>query len=354
MSFCLSLPPETAVQGKTSLIGHTLADLQALVQTMDEPAFRADQLHQWLYVRCARSWDEMTNLKKTFRARLAETFQIGQLDIATRQVSRDGTIKYLFRLADGNVVESVLMYFEERGTYALCISTQVGCAVNCSFCATAKLGFIRQLTAGEIAEQYLFTQADSGQEIRNIVFMGQGEPLLNYDALIQAVQLLNQSAEVGMRHITVSTSGIVPRIYDLAAENLQLTLAVSLHAPNDTLRESIMPINKRWPLADLMAALRHYVCHTGKRLTIEYILLADCNDQPEHAHELNRLLEGLKCNVNLIPYNPVAACDQFKRPSNNAIHRFRNIIGTSGKKVTIRVERGADIDAACGQLANKQ
>ena len=268
-------------------------------------------------------------------------------------MSQDGTTKYLFRLPDGKVVESVLMYFEERGTYAICLSTQVGCAVNCSFCATAKLGFMRNLTISEIVEQYVYVQHDSEKEVRNLVFMGQGEPLLNYDNLLSATQLLNRSAEVGMRHITISTSGIVPRIYDLANEDLQLTLAVSLHAPDDAIRESIMPINKKWPLAELMPALHHYVSSTGKRLTIEYILLQGVNDSIEHASLLGELLQDLKCNVNLIPYNPIGDAYGFKRPSNNAVHRFKDVLQTYGKKVTIRVERGTDIAAACGQLANK-
>ncbi len=337
-----------------ALLGKSLEDLRALVKEMGQPAFRADQLHHWLYVRGVRDYDGMTNLKKEFRAQLAERFRIGQLEIAEKQVSADGTLKYLFRLPDGKVVESVLMYFEERGTYAVCLSTQVGCAVNCGFCATAKLGFLRQLSVAEIVEQYMYVQSDSGKEVRNIVFMGQGEPLLNYDNTLGAIRILNKSAEVGMRHITISTSGIVPRIYDLAQEDLQLTLAISLHAPDNDTRTAIMPLNKKYPLEVLMPALHDYVNTTGKRLTIEYILLEGVNDQPSHAHALGRLLKGLKCNVNLIPYNPIGDCYGYKRPSNNAIHRFKDIVYQQyGKKVTVRVERGVDIAAACGQLANK-
>lgn len=348
-----SLPSCGDAQPSEVLLGKSLDELRALVLEMDEPSFRADQLHHWLYVRCVREYDQMMNLKKTFRAKLAERFQVGSLRIAEKQVSQDGTIKYLFRLPDGRVVESVLMYFEERGTYAVCLSTQVGCAVNCGFCATAKLGFTRNLSVAEIVEQYVYVQSDSGQEVRNIVFMGQGEPLLNYDNLIQAIHILNKSAEVGMRHITISTSGIVPRIYDLAKEDLQLTLAISLHAPNDETRESFMPINRKWPLAELMPALHHYVTSTGKRLTVEYILLAGINDQRAHAEELGQILTGLKCNVNLIPYNPIGDGYGYERPSGNAIHRFKDIVLSYGKKVTVRVERGVDIAAACGQLANK-
>jgi 23S rRNA (adenine2503-C2)-methyltransferase len=335
------------------LLGKSMDELRALVREMEEPAFRAEQLHQWIYVHCVRDFEQMTNLKKTFRDKLAARYQVGSLQVAEKQVSQDGTTKYLFRLPDGKVVESVLMYFEERGTYAVCLSTQVGCAVNCDFCATGKLGFKRNLSVSEIVEQYVYVQSDSGKEVRNIVYMGQGEPMLNYDNLIAATHILNKSAEVGMRHITISTSGIVPRIYDLANEDLQLTLAISLHAPDNATREAIMPINRKWPLEELMPALHHYVGSTGKRLTIEYILLAGVNDQPSHAHDLGKLLQGLKCNINLIPYNPIGDGYGYKRPSGNAIHRFKDVLNTYGKKVTVRVERGVDIAAACGQLANK-
>lgn len=358
MNAVLQNPPNTSNQPnpfavKEPLIGKSLDELRALVKEQGEPSFRAEQLHQWLYVKCVRLFDEMTNLKKTFRDKLAERFQIGSLIIDQKEASQDGTVKYLFRLPDGKVVESVLMYFEERGTYAMCLSTQVGCAVNCGFCATAKLGFMRNLSVSEIVEQYVYVQADSGKEVRNIVFMGQGEPMLNYDNLMRSIEILNRSAEVGMRHITISTSGIVPRIYDLAKQDMQLTLAISLHAPDNATREAIMPINRKWPLEELMPALHHYVDTTNKRLTIEYILLAGINDQPSHAHELGKLLQGLKCNVNLIPYNPIGDSYGYKRPSNNAIHRFREALSSYGKKVTVRVERGVDIAAACGQLANK-
>lgn len=345
--------PHIASNQREPLIGKSLAELRQLVTEMEEPAFRAEQLHNWLYVRCVRDLEQMTNLKKSFRDKLAERYTVGSLVVDEKQESQDGTVKYLFRLPDGKVVESVLMFFEDRGTYAVCLSTQVGCAVNCDFCATGKLGFMRNLSVSEIVEQYIHVQADSGKEVRNIVFMGQGEPMLNYDNLMQSVEILNKSAEVGMRHITISTSGIVPRIYDLAQADLQLTLAISLHAPDNATREAIMPLNKKWPLETLMPALHHYVGTTNKRLTIEYILLAGLNDQPEQAHALGKLLQKLKCNINLIPYNPIGDGYGYKRPSRNAIYRFMDVLRTYGKKVTVRVERGVDIAAACGQLANK-
>ncbi len=348
------LEPLAPTQHLPPLIGKSMEELRALVTEMGEPAFRAEQLHHWLYVHCVRDWEQMTNLKRSFREKLAAQYQVGSLTIAEKQVSADGTTKYLFRLPDGKVVESVLMYFEERGTYAICLSTQVGCAVNCGFCATGKLGFMRNLSVAEIVEQYVYVQADSQKEVRNIVFMGQGEPLLNYDNLIPAIRILNKSAEVGIRHITVSTSGIVPRIEDLAREDLQLTLAISLHAPDNETRTDIMPLNKKYPLEVLMPALHHYAASTGRRLTVEYVLLAGVNDSVEQANALGKLLQGLKCNVNLIPYNPIGDCYGYKRPSNNAVHRFREALSAYGKKVTVRVERGVDIAAACGQLANKQ
>lgn len=320
---------------------------------MGEPRFRAQQLHSWIYVHCARDFDSMTNLSKAFRQKLAETYRVGQLSIADKQVSTDGTCKYLFRLVDDHVVESVLMYFEERGVYSVCLSTQVGCAVNCDFCATGKLGFKRQLTTSEIVEQLLYVIHDSKAEVRNIVFMGQGEPLLNYDHTIEAIELINRSAEIGMRHITLSTSGIVPGIERLAEEDLQLTLAVSLHAPDNETRNKIMPINRKYPLEVLMPVLRDYFKRTHRRITIEYVMLADINDSEAHAYELISLLKGLNCNVNLIPYNPIGAEYGYKRPSRERIGRFRDIVFDKGNvKTTVRVERGVDIAAACGQLAN--
>jgi 23S rRNA (adenine2503-C2)-methyltransferase len=234
--------------------------------------------------------------------------------------------------------------------------------MNCSFCATGKLGLKRHLNAGEIVEQYVRVQADSGQEIRNVVYMGQGEPLHNYDNTLKSIKLLNEGCEVGMRRITVSTSGMVDHIQKLATEELPLTLALSLHAPNNAIRERIMPINKRWPLETLIPALENYLASTNRRLTMEYIMIDGLNDQPAHAHELGKLVKHLKCNINLIPYNPIAPdllqgspeALQYRRSKNAAIKVFMHILlNDYHKKVTVRLERGADIDAACGQLANK-
>lgn len=338
---------------KRSLVGMSLADLRTLAHTLGEPTFRADQLHHWLYVHGAREFDAMTNLAKSFRQRLAQTHTVGCLMLADRQTSADGTVKYLFRLHDGQTVESVLMRFADRDSLSACLSTQVGCAVGCRFCATGALGFRRQLTPGEMVDQYLAVQHDAGQEVRNVVLMGQGEPLFNVEATLAAIELLNRSAQVGMRHITLSTSGVAPQILALAERQWQLVLAVSLHAPDNALRNQLVPINQKWPLEVLMPTLHQYVAHTGRRLTIEYVMLDGVNDAPEQARQLARLLTGLKCNVNLIPYNPTGPDSRYQRSSRRAIDTFARIVGDSGKKVTVRLERGVDIAAACGQLANR-
>ncbi len=346
-------PLQDAEKNKKPLVGKTLEELRALIKLMGEPAFRADQLHHWMYVKNARTFEGMTNLAQSFRDKLAQQFVVGCFDLAEKQVSADGTRKYLFRLSDGQLIESVLMYFKDRDGYSVCISSQVGCAVDCSFCATGKLGFKRNLTVPEIVDQYLYVQADLGQDVRNVVFMGQGEPLLNYDNLLSAIKILNQSAEVGMRHITISTSGIVPKINQLAEEKTQLVLALSLHAPDNETRSPFMPINEKWPVEVLMQSLHDYIRQCGRRVTIEYILLAGINDSKEHAHKLGLLTRSLKCNINLIPYNPIGEDYDFKRPSMMAIDVFKTELSRYGKKVTLRMERGTDIDAACGQLANQ-
>jgi 23S rRNA (adenine2503-C2)-methyltransferase len=354
----LANAPEPFSSNKPSLIGMTQTQLRAVASEFGSPAFRGDQLHHWLYVLNERNPDNMTNLSKSFREQVFAHYQVGCLEKVSRQNSKDGTIKYLFRLNDGEVVESVLMAFQNRGTYSICLSTQVGCAMNCSFCATGKLGFTRHLTVAEIVDQYLFVQADSQQEIRNVVLMGQGEPLHNYDNTLAALRILNESAEVGMRRITLSTSGIVPDIDRLAKEELPLTLAVSLHAPTNEIRSQIMPINKKYPLEALMPSLHRYMEASGRRLTIEYLMIDGLNDSPDHADQLGRLLKGLRANVNLIPYNPISKSlpnvPSYRRPSRERVFHFSERLTSHGKKVTVRLERGVDIDAACGQLANRQ
>jgi 23S rRNA (adenine2503-C2)-methyltransferase len=339
---------------KPILIGKSLTDMESMMKQLGEPAFRGRQLHSWVYVHAANDFDDMTSLGKGLRTQLKEKYQVGQLKLADKQVSRDGTIKYLFELSDGQLIESVMMPFQHRDSTSICLSTQVGCAVNCGFCATGKLGLKRNLTAAEMVEQLLFVTRDSGKDIKNLVFMGQGEPLHNYDEFIKALHLINQSAELGMRHMTVSTAGLVPQILKLADEGLQMTLAVSLHAPDDETRNRFMPINQRYPIKELMKALYVYYEKTRRRITVEYILLAGLNDTEQHAKALGKLLKDLHCNINLIPYNPIGAEYGFKRPQRVDSVRFKRTLEANTRhKVTIRLERGADIDAACGQLANK-
>lgn len=348
-----SVCAQAAPSGLPPLIGLNLSDLEAIMAQWGESPFRARQIHSWIYVHHARSFETMTNLSKALRDRLSATYSIGQLTLAHKQVSQDGTAKYLFKLHDGQLVESVLMPFQERDSHSICVSTQVGCAVNCDFCATGKLGLKRHLTAAEIVEQLLYVSHDSGQTINNLVFMGQGEPLHNYEEVLAAIRLINQSAEMGMRHMTLSTAGLVPQILKLAEEKLQLTLAVSLHAPDDETRNRFMPINKKYPLAELMAALQQYYDSTQRRITIEYILLAGVNDQEHHARKLATLLRHLHCNINLIPFNPIHNSG-YRRPARTDVVRFKNTLEQHSRhKVTIRIERGADIDAACGQLSNR-
>ena len=267
-------------------------------------------------------------------------------------MSSDGTQKFLFDILDGNAIESVLMKYHHGNT--ICVSSQVGCKMGCKFCASTGIKFVRSLSAGEIVEQVLAVERESGEKISNIVFMGIGEPLDNYDNVIHAIRILNnpKGLNIGARHISVSTSGIVPRIYDLAKENIQCTLSVSLHATNNEKRSQMMPINKKYPIGVLIKSLKDFVNKTKNRVTIEYTLIGENNDSLADAKELSLLIKDLKCNVNLIIYNPVLG-DKYKRPQKINIQKFKYILEQSGKKVTIRLERGADIDAACGQLSGK-
>lgn len=334
---------------KFVLSGKTLSELETFIEELDEPKFRAKQLHYWLYTKSASSFDEMTNLAKSLRLKLAEVAVISDITIAQKQVSTDGTLKYLLQYPDGNTVETVLMQFDNRPNLTACVSSQVGCAVNCSFCATGQRGFIRNLTAAEIFDQILTIQRDSGKTVTNVVYMGQGEPLLNYDEVIKSVKLLNTELEIGMRRITLSTSGIVPGIYRLLEENRQLCVALSLHAPNHELREQLIPIEKKYHITEVINALKTLTQKTGKRVTIEYTIIEGLNDKPEHAKQIIELLKGLTYNMNLIPYNPVGNVP-YKKPSTNRVNKFRDFLMSSDKKVTVRLERGADIQAACGQL----
>ena len=334
------------------LSGLKLEEIENLMNEMNATKFRAKQIHNWIYSKSVSSIDEMTNLSKDFREELKQKAIITETKIKVKQVSSDGTIKYLIEYPDGECVETVLMRFDNRANLTACVSSQVGCAVNCSFCATGKRGFIRNLNYKEIIEQVLTIQRDTGLKITNVVFMGQGEPLLNLDNVLKALQIFNDDFQIGARRITISTSGIIPKINELAEKELQSTLAISLHAPNHKLRAELMPIENKYNIEELKKSLLNYVNKTGRRITVEYILIHGFNDTIESAKELAFLLKDLKCNINLIPYNNVNDT-KYKKSSNNDIMRFKYLLEHSGKKVTVRLERGADIDAACGQLSGK-
>lgn len=335
-----------------NLSGLTLKEIEQITDELGATKFRARQIHNWIYLKSVKEIDEMTDLSKKFRDELKTVAQVTNIKIKVKQVSTDGTIKYLLEFPDGECVETVLMRFDNRANLTACVSSQVGCAVNCSFCATGKRGFIRNLTYKEIIEQVLTIQRDTGLKVTNVVFMGQGEPLLNLDNVLKAMKMFNESFQIGARRLTVSTSGIIPQIKKLADLDMQSTLALSLHASNHEVRKQLMQIENKYPMDELHKALKYYVEKTGRRITIEYLLIKDLNDTITSAKQLAAYLKDIKCNINLIPYNPTAKND-YKRPSNNSIMKFKYLMEHSGKKVTVRLERGGDIDAACGQLSGK-
>ncbi len=334
------------------LAGLSLEEIELITNDLGASKYRAKQIHNWIYTKSVYDFDEMTDLAKDFRQTLKENFLVTDTKVVSKQISSDGTIKYLIEYPDGERVETVLMRFDNRANLTACVSSQVGCAVNCSFCATGKQGFKRNLNYKEIIEQVLTIQRDTKLKVTNIVFMGQGEPLLNLDNVLKALEIFNNDFRIGARRITISTSGIIPQINKLADLNMQSTLAISLHAANHRLREQIMPIEKKYPIDELKKALVNYVEKTGNRVTIEYILIHKLNDTFESAKELAFFLKDIKCNVNLIPYNPVTETG-YRKPVKNDIMKFKYVLEHSGKKVTVRLERGADIDAACGQLSGK-
>ncbi|MFZ5632919.1 MAG: 23S rRNA (adenine(2503)-C(2))-methyltransferase RlmN [Bacillota bacterium] len=331
----------------------TLPELEEFFQDIGEPRYRARQVADWIFRKGAHSFDDMTNLPALLRNRLAGMCTPGRAEIINKQISsRGGAVKYLFRLADGQAVESVLMKYSYG--QSVCISTQVGCRMACAFCASTLGGRVRNLSAGEMYDQVLAARGDSGQRVSHIVLMGSGEPLDNYDNTVKFIK--NVSAgyglNIGFRHITLSTCGVEPRIRQLAGEGMPITLAISLHAPDNDLRDRLVPLNRKYPLAALMEACRYYSGRTGRRITFEYILLAGINDSPGQAGTLARLVGGIPCHVNLIPFNPVRE-REFKRPSPGAVQRFKAVLEKAGIETTVRRELGTDIDAACGQLRRK-
>lgn len=328
------------------------AELKETFAAIGEPGFRAGQVFSWLS-RGARSFDEMTNLSKPLRQKLDEAYRICTPAVVKKQTdSKDGTIKYLWRLEDGNCVETVLMRYHHGNT--VCISSEVGCPMGCAFCASTIGGLVRRLTAGEMLDEVLFTQLDSGLEVSNIVLMGIGEPLDNYDAVLQFLKLVNspKGLNIGMRHISLSTCGIVPRIYELAEQKLQLTLSVSLHAPDDEIRSRIMPVNRRWNLSELMPACRDYFEKTGRRISFEYAMIRGLNDTPQMAAKLLCLLDGMQAHVNLIPLNRVEESPLIPS-TRQAVAAFQAALEQGGVSCTVRRTLGSEIDASCGQLRRR-
>lgn len=330
---------------------------------LKEKAFRGSQVFSWVQAKGVQSWEEMNNLGRELQHKLARNFSLFPLKLLLERVSLDGTRKYLWELADGRRIESVLLFHGgdiTRKRTTLCLSTQVGCPMDCSFCATGKLGFARNLTAGEIVSQVLditFFLRESEEfgdkefKINNLVYMGMGEPLLNLPAVLKSIKLLNHEAgqKIGMRRITISTCGLVPQIEQLALEELDIVLAISLHAPNNELRNKIMPVNKQYPLGELMKACRSYIDKTGRRLTFEYALVRGFNDSMREAVQLADLLKGMKVNVNVIPINSTSN-NQYRKPFPGDIKKFVDALSEKGIDAVIREEKGSDIEAACGQL----
>ncbi len=332
------------------LLGKSLEELTDWVKQQGQPAYRGKQLHQWLYQKGARSLHEITVFPKQWREQLEEQ-PIGRSTITHRSIAPDQTRKYLLRLHDGEVIETVGIPTAKRLT--VCVSSQVGCPMKCDFCATGKGGFTRNLQAHEIVDQVLTVAEDFQQRVSHVVFMGMGEPLLNTEEVVKAVKLLNQDVGIGQRSLTVSTVGVPQQIPKLAAEKLQITLAISLHASNQPLREQLIPSGGGYPLSDILADCRDYVEQTHRRVTFEYILLAGVNDTPDHAQELVQLLRGFQTHVNLIPYNPISEVD-YQRPNEKRIQAFQSVLEEAKIAVSVRYSRGLEADAACGQLRANQ
>ena len=335
-----------------NLNSQTLPELAGIFKELGQPQFRAKQVYTWLH-KGVRSYDEMTNLPKALRETLEERYPICPPEVVRRQESqRDGTIKYLWRLSDGNCVETVLMRYHYGNT--VCISTEVGCRMGCAFCASTLGGLVRRLEPQEMLDQVLFTQVDSGLPISHIVLMGIGEPLDNFDNVMRFLELVNspEGMNISMRHISLSTCGLVPKIDELAQKKLQLTLSISLHAPNNEIRNRIMPVNKAYPIEQLLDACRRYYQATSRRISFEYAMIRGVNDSPENARELLERMKGLPAHFNLIPLNHVE--ESPLQPSTRAsVAAFQKILEDGGIPTTVRRTLGGDIDASCGQLRRK-
>lgn len=331
---------------------YNLDELKQELISLCEKPYRAEQIFKWLYIDKVIEFDEMTNLSLELREKLKQNYTMCNFKILKKQEAQDGTKKYLFDVLDGNAIETVLMEYHHGKT--ICVSSQIGCKMGCKFCASTGIAFIRNLEPGEIVEQILAVEQDIGEHISNIVFMGIGEPFDNYDNVMQAIHIINnqKGLNIGARHISISTSGIVPKIYEFADEKLQCTLSISLHATNNQKRSEMMPVNNAYPLEELMKACKEYIKKTNKRISFEYALAKDNNDNLEDAKALVKLLSGMLCHVNLIPINKIEN-GKFTKSSNENIIKFRDYLNEHGIVATIRRELGSDIDAACGQLRRK-
>lgn len=331
---------------------YNLDELKEELKKIGEKTFRAEQIFKWIYESRVSSFDEMTNLSLELREKLKENYTIKQFNILKKQVASDGTKKYLFDVLDGNAIETVLMEYHHG--YSICVSSQIGCKMGCKFCASTGIPFIRNLSTGEIVEQIMAVERDENIRISNIVFMGIGEPLDNYDNVVGAIRIINnpKGLNIGARHISISTSGLVPKIYKLAEENIQCTLSISLHATTNEQRSQMMPVNDAYRLEELLQACRDYIEKTHRRISFEYALAKENNDNLEDAKRLVKLLKGMICHVNLIPINKIEN-GAYMKSSNENIMKFRDYLNDHGIVATIRRELGSDIDAACGQLRRK-
>ena len=350
----------TNATSKTNLLGLTQQKLEAFFEQLGENRFRAGQIMKWIHHYGVDNFDEMTNVGKALREKLKACAEIRGPEVVSEDISRDGTRKWVVRVASGSCVETV--YIPQNGRGTLCVSSQAGCALDCSFCSTGKQGFNSDLTVAEIIGQVWIANKSFGsvpatvdRSVTNVVMMGMGEPLLNFDNVVDSMQLMMDDMGYGIskRKVTLSTSGVVPMIEKLG-EITDVALALSLHAPNNELRSQLVPLNKKYPLEVLLPACKKYIAGLGEKrsLTIEYTLLKDVNDRPEHAAEMIELLRDIPCKINLIPFNPFPHSG-YERPSNNAIRRFQDMLHQAGYNVTVRTTRGEDIDAACGQLVGQ-
>lgn len=337
---------------------YNLEELKQELINLGEKPFRAEQIFKWIYQEKVTAFDEMTNISLELREKLKQNYTFQTFKVIKKQVASDGTVKYLFDLLDGNAIETVLMSYHHG--YSICVSSQIGCKMGCKFCASTGIAFVRSLTSGEIVEQLLAVERDQNSKnnepirISNVVFMGIGEPLDNYENVVNAIRIINnpKGINIGARHISISTSGIIPRIYKLAEENIQCTLSISLHATTNTQRSEMMPVNNTYKIEELIKACKDYIAKTNRRISFEYALAKENNDNLEDAKRLVKLLRGMNAHVNLIPINKIEN-GKFTKSTNENILKFRDYLNEHGIVATVRRELGSDIDAACGQLRRK-